>query len=419
MSLLDKVSKATSVADGLNILKDALTLRINNVNYSAWESVFISRSLDNVSPVFRITMADKWRLQGQPWPIRPSSPMRMALGKDEIIVGNIERLNLRIDTKTRVMEIVGRGKTGDLIDSSVIGTNEFKNVSLEDLGIKLAKELFSIPVKVEADIGADFKKWTVKQGESVFETLQRAALLRGLLIIENKSGELVFINRAGGTGDGTPSLASPVDSFDFVGPTLDAIAKGAKLSGTALVQGENVISASAIYDDSERFSDYIVKAQAPGTDEFSGKKVAQVSAFSKDLGVRNFRPLIVLAESSADKSAAQKRADWEATVRAARAIDVSIRVQGWRKTEGGELWDINELVQVEVEYLGLNDKLLIRQVDFTKDANGTFTDLRLTRADAYDPQPELKEENDPTKKEKFGWGQRDVDINQLKGILNK
>jgi len=89
-------------------------------------------------------------------------------------------------------------------------------------------------------------------------------------------------------------------------------------------------------------------------------------------------------------------------VRAAKAIDVSVKVQGWfqvPKTQ--KLWKRNEIVRATIPFIGIDSEMLVSQVRFNKSIDGTFTTLGLTRPDAYNPKKELKAKDDPT--EKLGW----------------
>jgi prophage tail gpP-like protein len=95
-----------------------------------------------------------------------------------------------------------------------------------------------------------------------------------------------------------------------------------------------------------------------------------------------------------DISTARKRAQWEATVRAARAVSVSVTVQGWRQADG-TLWPVNGLVQVDLPWLRISGEMLITELTYSLDESGTQTQMTLRRADAYTPEPEKPAEEDP------------------------
>jgi prophage tail gpP-like protein len=107
-----------------------------------------------------------------------------------------------------------------------------------------------------------------------------------------------------------------------------------------------------------------------------------------DSGVRRTdRVLVLHAEESLTKEQAKIRAQWEATVRAARAAAVSVTVQGWRQATG-ELWPVNARVAVRAPRLGIDGPMLITQATYeVSSEGGTTTQLSLKRPDAFTPEP--------------------------------
>jgi len=295
-------------------------------------------------------------------------------------VGFIDRLDVDISNDDRRVEITGRDLTGDLVDSSApTEPSEFKNITILQLAQKFAIP-FGIATIADVDILPPFPKYTVKQGETIFELLSRAAALRGLLLITNELGNLIITNRSSAFSQ----VRSPVP----------------------LVQGKNILNARASYDNSDRFQTYIAKGQSEGNEVFNGVNVTSPIGSAVDSGIFRPRQKTVIADGSTDFAGAQKRANWEATVRAAKSVEVEIKVQGWQKIPGGGLWKINELVNIDAGYLGIEaNELLIFSVNFSKSlGGGTVTTLGLTRADAYIPnQPALTPVSDP--QTNLGWKQ--------------
>lgn len=63
-------------------------------------------------------------------------------------------------------------------------------------------------------------------------------------------------------------------------------------------------------------------------------------------------------------------------------------VQGWRQGNG-TLWQPNQRVIVFDPVCGFdNTELLVSEVTFTQDQNGTLTEIRVGPPDAYLPEPE-------------------------------
>ncbi|HAN4400206.1 TPA: phage tail protein, partial [Escherichia coli] len=78
----------------------------------------------------------------------------------------------------------------------------------------------------------------------------------------------------------------------------------------------------------------------------------------------------------------------EARQRAARTDETTYVVQGWRQGNG-TLWQPNQRVIVFDPICGFdNTELLVSEVTFTQDQNGTLTEIRVGPPDAYLPEPE-------------------------------
>ena len=207
-------------------------------------------------------------------------------------------------------------------------------------------------------------KFAVKPGETVFEALDRAARAQGFFWISTRGGNI----------------------------RLTRAAKARAFSSIA--QGQNLLTATATFDDSKRHDRYIVKGQTIGLDDFFGDDAAKPQGEAKDFGVTRHRPLIMLSESSADSAKSQTRAEWEASRRLAQALIVKATVQGWQQ-ENGSLWGINQVTTFTSSFLGLNRDLLITNVVHTDGAKrGKTTQITLVPTEAFNPKPEQNKTSD-------------------------
>lgn len=411
-----------AIFEGGELLKDAVVIRVGTTIYNAWQTVSITKNIDSISSVFEVSMMDKWRQKGSPWPLIPGAPMQILIGQTPVMSGYIDKLDVSVSNEDRTMSISGRDLTGDLVDSSALSEtkkNQFQNITMLNLA-KHYCSLYDIPVVDETkDPGKPFALFTVKQGETVFEVLERAAKLRGFLLVSGFRGtpkrmSLVITNRAGGNVD-LPSIKNLKQEHDFLAQAKQLV-KETK-SDADIQQGGNILFASASYDDTERFQQYVVKGQSKGSDNMWGLAVTAPTAVAFDQGIKRFRPLIVIAEGNVSVLDCQKRAAWESTNRAAKACEVSVTVQGWFKPDG-ELWDVNTLVSVDAGFVGIQSgqNMLVKSVTFTKDDRGTLATLKLTRPDAFNPKLTLSASADPAKNP--GWRKKSIadkakDINLL------
>lgn len=146
--------------------------------------------------------------------------------------------------------------------------------------------------------------------------------------------------------------------------------------------GDNILSASAAYDATQRFSEYLLKGQASGDDAASGKTVASPIATASDPGVKRHRPLMVIAEEQATLANLDIRAKWEASTRAGRGKPVTIVAPGWR-APSGKLRDRNIIVSVAAPELFADGAMLVQSVTYRLDASGTTTELVLVPPEAW------------------------------------
>lgn len=365
---------------------DIAKVFINKVQYDGWKSFSITRRLDSLSGNFSISLHDRFREDGSRWPIKPGDDIQMFIGQDKIFVGYVDTLSATASADGRDLSISGRDLTGDLVDCVPKQQGELKNLSLTQLCQEICTP-FGIQVQDVLDNTATkevFSVWRIKPGETAFETLDRAAKQRGVFLIANDFGQLRITR------------------------------KGRFRASTEIVQGVNCLSISASYDNKDRFSEYKVVGQAPGTDTFNGANVSSPSATANDKGITRFRPTVIISETNVDQAKAQQRANWENTLRAANSFKVNVSVQEFFQQDG-RLWRINEVVKVTSGFIGLQKQdLLVRSVSFSKSDSGTVCTMEMTRPDAFQPKKTIEQDADPVSN--LGW---QIEQAKRKALLRK
>jgi prophage tail gpP-like protein len=340
---------------------DELELLVEGQRFTGWEKVEVARSMEAASGSFQLEVSDRGGL-----PVRAGQEVTVQLAGTVVVRGHVDEVQARGDAESRSLIVAGRDRTADLVDCSELT----EPGEWADIGLVRLVELIAAPFGVEIrnllpEEPDPFVRFARQPGESAWSAVERACRLRGVL--------------AHSSGDGALLLARP----------------GRTLGGVDLVEGRNVLSWEVSTSQRQRFSSYVVRSQAPGSDEYFADQSALVEATAEDAGVGRFRPLLVLAEGALVFENAQDRARWEATVRAARSSTVGLVVQGWRRAADAPVWDLNELAHVVLPGAGLDQVLLVNELRFRRNLeDGTTTELGLTRADAYDPQPVVEEEDD-------------------------
>ncbi len=339
-------------------LKEEATILLGGEAFNGWEKVSITKNLESIANGFSIDLFDKFEGLREDWPLKPGLNVKISTDRERVLTGHIETLNVFYTKERHGYTISGRSNPGDLVDSMHKGNAEFKNITLDKLAEALVAP-FGIKVFVSVEPGL-IDKFSVKPGETVFEALDRAARAQGFFFVSTRAGNIRLTRAA------------------------------RERAKTSLEQGVNILSATAVYDDSQRHNEYIVKGQSSGLPEalgdFFGEKAASPEGTALDLGITRFRPMIMIAESNADSAKSQTRAEWEASSRLAKATRVNITVQGWTQSDG-TIWGINQVTPVKSTFLGLNRDLLIVSVQHADGTTaGKTTQLTLTDPNAYNPE---------------------------------
>lgn len=340
---------------------DTIALRVNGRAYSGWKSARITRGIETVAGSFELSVSDRWNGNETPWPIVEEDECIVTVNGVDLITGWVDSRTLDYDAKQHSLSVSGRDKAGELVDcSAVFKTWEYAQVALLSLAKKICAP-FNIPVALDPSIKklpAPYTKFTIDPGETAFGVLDRACQICGVLPVSDGQGGLL-LTRA-----------------------------GTARADTQLIEGQNILHASAHYEATGRFGTYIVTAQKPGVDEDFGAGAASVKATSHDFEVvRTERILMIHQGEAMTLSLAKSRAQWEATIRKAKAVTFTVRVQGWTQASG-VLWRPNELTRLTSPKIGVDGDLLITQVKMSLDASGgTLTELTLKPPDAFAPAP--------------------------------
>lgn len=356
--------RVPNVSEKTKLITDAVTLFVGSTVYEGWEDVQITRELNTAAAEFQLQLVDKWRVDQEPYRIQPGAAIKIGVGKQIILNGYVDALNVSIQSNTRSVTISGRSKPGDLVDCSITSENEYSGLNIQEIATKLFKP-FGIEPVFFTEPGLPFEKITVQQGESVFSLIDKLARQRNLLVYPSFNGNLIF---------------APVAE---------------RRLAVELRQGVNVLSGNARFDNSNRFSKYIVKGQTIGYLEEPEESIASLGE-AVDKGVSRFRPLVILAEQAQDSGSTENRAAYEAEIRAAKALEIDVEVQGWFQAPN-RFWGLNEVAFCDIGFLGVRRKMVTSKIVYNKNSGGTTAVLTLIRGDSFEFKKE-KEKEDP-----IGW----------------
>jgi prophage tail gpP-like protein len=338
-------------------MSSIVTLLINDIAYSGWKSVSISRSIEAISGSFKLAVTNRTSNSLSALNIKTNDACELYIDNDIVITGYVDNVEISASATDHVINISGRDKTKDIVDCSVINCpSEFKNDTLMNIVSKIAAPY---NVSVKSNVGKSVvEKFAIQPGERCFEAIDRLCGSHAVLATSTPDGNILL----------TRSSENYADDD--------------------LIWFKNIISANAKYSSSDRYNKYTVIGHRPGTDESDVSADAQIKAFATDPTVKTNRELIIIANKIASVDLAQRRALWEAAVRAGRSATVDITVRGWRQSSGA-LWMPNLLVDVSIPPLQVEyHTMLIGDITFNFGLDSGFiTQMSLKRADAYLPEP--------------------------------
>lgn len=332
-------------------------LTVGGSAYRGWKSLRVSRSIEALSGSFALEFADRWAGNERPWPIHEDDECVVSFDGEPVISGFVEAAQSGFTASM----VEGKDRAGDLVDcSAVLEKWEFADTPVLNIARDLCQP-FGVGVSLAAGVslGNVPKKFSVDPGSTAGHALGELCKVAGVLPVSDGRGNVVLTRGA------------------------------STVCSTALVEGSNIKDGTARRARTGRFAEYRVLGQHRGGDETNGASAACVQGSARDENVRASRVLLVRAEGNVSPAQAKERAQWEATVRAARATTLTVVVYGWTQGDG-KLWPLNGLVQVRSPTLHADGEYLISSVAHSLDrASGATTTLTLRPPKAFLLQPTI------------------------------
>jgi prophage tail gpP-like protein len=331
---------------------NGLELKVGGSLYGGWKSVRVQRGIEQIAGAFTLGVTEKWEGTPTPRPIHPGEPCQVLMDGEPVITGYVDEPSPDYDANSHGISVEGRDKTADLVDCSAIHkSGQWKGRTLAQIARDLCRP-FGIKVIEEVSVSESFSSFNIQEGETVFECLDRAARMRGVLLMADGLGNLVITR------------------------------SGREKSGAALEEGVNILRARGSFSHRERFSNYIVKGHGREDDDNFGETVTGASGEARDDAITRYRPLIVLAEEG-EHTSFRRRAEWERNVRRGRGSRATVTVRGWRRADGS-LWTPNTRVNLKSPLIHADFEVLIVSCTYTLDDSGTLTELELARPEAFE-----------------------------------
>jgi prophage tail gpP-like protein len=385
-----------------------IALRIGGTIYDQWTTAEVTRDLKDFSGSFNFSLRDvKLSLQtfefatgGVITDIKPGPECEVLIAGEVVLKGNIENVDRDISEGSAFVSISGRDKTGDLVDSAALtdGPSEFHNVKLEE-AVKRVAQPFGIGVRNEIDTGEPFTRYGLDLAETAFSAIEKGARSRHALILSDGVGNIVITQT--GKNRAPEDIRLPGNVIGSRGSYSHA-----KRHSTTYVRGQGEKAGKARFGSVAL--DKTAEPLAPGDRQPSSgateieRKGTAATGTSIDEEVTRHRPIVHLARSKADATAAQDEADWRMRTARGESEEVTETVQGF--AANGRLWRVNEVAYVSDAFQDIERDMLIVRVSNRSDDAGDVTELTLMSPEAFDAQPVGKRRKNRTRRKTTAGG---------------
>ena len=348
-----------------------IQVRVNGEVYENFTEATVYSSLKTISGSFTIMSTAN---ENDLFPIKATDSVEVIVDGVVAITGFIDSLSGSHSSSTHSITINGRDKTADVIDSTVGSKKEYKgNLSLKKLienvlsnsgitGIKVIDEIGTLEQFTNSDL------ISAEIGQTIFDFIDTYASKKQVLLTTDGQGNIVITR----------------------GSTVSSGATLVKLKSDPSLRN-NILKSSINIDNSNRFNKYIVQTQSNPLFSISSSNSADetnINANSIDSEVRATRVLEFQAEETLDNEGSKKRAEWEANLRRSNSFKYTATVQG--HSHSNDIWRPNRLVTVIDEFWDISSNgLLITDVEYSYNNDGSVTKLTLVYPESYTVQAEL------------------------------
>ena len=328
-------------------------IRCNGQRYTAWQTMTVKRDFHNGVSTFQFS-ASEVVSSGQGWSsvrLNTGDAVQIYLGGALVITGYITSRVAAFESNSHELVIAGKSLTMDVHDSSVVikpGTYNGTTFEQAARGVLAPHPVGLKIINPPSIVSKPFKSLSVQYGETCGEFISRIANMRGLIISDDENGNVV-------AGQGDPTAASVAE----------------------LVEGKNILRATAQLDNQTAFSKYQVAGQNTGDD--SNWPPRDNSATVTNPNARPNRYKLTMAENPGDAEDFAQRANFEMTHSQWTYVRCTVTVTGWKKPSG-DLWKPTDNITISSPMLFPNESgsmtLGVQSVTYAQDSqNGTTTTM--------------------------------------------
>lgn len=318
------------------------TIVVAGRKWDDWTSVKVEHRYSEAYPLFTFSNVER------PVAIqfKPGNNCAIYLAGLLAITGVITVRQVAYDANNHGVQLMGKGVTFYAARSSVIDeTGDLDGQTFEQVAKKLIAPT-GVGVQVVGKLNdTPFQRLQIEPGEKVWDTLERLARPRGIVMGSDPYGNFLLI------GDHDTQIDD------------------------TLIEGVNVKGMKFIVSVENAHSDYLVRGQTAASDDNAGAAASQQEGKVSGSAHR-YSPLLTPAEQPVwSQEEIQDRARNEAVWHEGDTVQAVVTVQGWKRPSGG-LWRAGNNVQIQSPMCPLNQEMTIQSAIFSQDGeSGTLTTL--------------------------------------------
>lgn len=317
--------------------------------FTAWEEVKWRAAFDENCRGFSLKAATELGAAATHALFALGTPVQIFAGADLVLSGYVDRRKPKFDDEGSSIVIVGRSKSGDLVDCGADhDSGDFEDMDPVEIGNAIAR---GIGCKFETDQTLEkIAHYRLTPGMTIFSAVEQLCRDQNLTLTGLANGN-VRITKAGST----------------------------RHAG-GLYEGGNILSAEAEHNASNRHSRITVRGQRA---DGHGDDALEIEAVAEDSKVTRFRPHIIIHRESTSKAFAKGRAATRRDRAAGKALRSDVEVQGFRD-DAGALFEPGRLIWTESATLGIAQDMLIECIEASQSAkSGSVASLGLVDPRAY------------------------------------
>ena len=330
---------------------EKITMAAGGREFEGWTSVSVVAEWGAATRTFEIVVTEIGGFANggvTKWHFPPSTPVSLYANGSLLLTGSVDKYNPQIGPQEHTVTIRGRGTGMGIVDCSVKHpTGQFENKTI----LQIAQELsgpFGVTISAlssAADVAARVVPWfQVQRGATVWSQIMRLLPQIGATLTGQADGSVAIMR------------CEP------------------KEHPGGLTEGENILQASADWDDSGRFEDYEVTGQSSiGTEDEN----FEVSGEASGASMGQYRYTETIDQAETDAGRAREHATWQMLRAAGLCRQAEITVPGFRDGAGA-LWEPGQTVFTFSPSLKLEQPMMIKTANFVQSSEeGTVTHLTL------------------------------------------